>query len=128
MSAAEYRNETRLEHMLRFLNRIVSLAEGMSRDSLETDGDKHDALLHNFIMLGEAANRITRDFAAAYPDIPWSQVAGLRHRLVHDYDEVNYDVLWEAMTVEVPSLLRRIKSIVDELPPVKRPDNLDEFA
>ena len=68
MSANEYRNETRLEHMLRFIDRIIKLTEGATRDSIEVDGDKHDALLHNFIMLGEAANRITRDFAAAHPD------------------------------------------------------------
>ena len=127
MSAAEYRNETRLEHMLRFVNRIVALAEGMTRESLETDGDKHDALLHNFIMLGEAANRVTREFADAHPDIAWRQIAGLRHRLVHDYDEVDYDVLWEAMTIDIPALLPCIKKIVDSFPPVARPDNLDDF-
>jgi len=128
MSAAEYRNETRLEHMLRFINRILALTNGMTRESLETDGDKHDALLHNFIMLGEAANRITREFAVAYPEVAWAQIAGLRHRLVHDYDEVDYDVLWEAMTIDIPALLPRIKAIVDALPPVECPDNLDEFA
>ena len=55
--------------MLRFIDRIIKLTEGATRGSIETDGDKHDALLHNFIMLGEAANRITREFASAQVDI-----------------------------------------------------------
>lgn len=128
MSAENYRDASRLEHMLRFVNRIVDLTCGMSRESLETDGDRHDALLHNFIMLGEAANRVTHTFAESHPDIAWKQIAGLRHRLVHDYDEIDYDILWEAMTIDIPALLPRIKSIVNALPPVKRPVNLDEFA
>ena len=127
MSTNEYRNETRLEHMLRFIDRIVSLTEGMTRASIETDGDKHDALLHNFIMLGEAANRITRDFADAHSDIDWRRIAGTRHRLVHDYDEVDYDVLWDAMTHDIPRLRPLIKALVDALPPVSSPDNLEEF-
>ena len=127
MSANEYRNETRLEHMLRFIDRIVSLTEGMTRASIETDGDKHDALLHNFIMLGEAANRITRDFAEAHSDIDWRRIAGTRHRLVHDYDEVDYDVLWDAMTNDIPHLRPLIKALVDALPPVSSPDNIEEF-
>ena len=127
MSAHEYRNETRLEHMLRFIDRIIKLTEGATRDSIETDGDKHDALLHNFIMLGEAANRITRDFAAAHPNIDWCRIAGTRHRLVHDYDEVNYDILWDAMTNDIPQLRPLIKSLVDALPPVVPPDNLEDF-
>ena len=127
MSANEYRNETRLEHMLRFIDRIIKLTEGATRDSIEIDGDKHDALLHNFIMLGEAANRITRDFAAAHPDVDWCRIAGTRHRLVHDYDEVDYDVLWDSMTNDIPRLRPLIKSLVDALPPVVLPDNLEDF-
>lgn len=127
MSANEYRNETRLEHMLRFIDRIVALTAGMTRASIVTDWDKHDALLHNFIMLGEAANRITRDFAEAHPSVDWSRIAGMRHRLVHDYDEVDYDVLWDAMTNDIPQLRPLIKSLVDALPPVVRPDNLEDF-
>ena len=127
MSADEYRNETRLEHMLRFIDRIVALTAGATRDLIETDGDKHDALLLNFIMLGEAANRITRDFAAAHPEIDWCRIAGTRHRLVHDYDEINYDVLWDAMTKDIPQLRPLIKSLVDALPPVLPPDNLEDF-
>ena len=113
--------------MLRFIDRIIKLTEGATRESIETDGDKHDALLHNFIMLGEAANRITRDFAAAHPDIDWCRIAGTRHRLVHDYDEVNYDILWDAMTTDIPQLRPLIKALVDGLPPVLPPDNLEDF-
>ena len=113
--------------MLRFIDRIIKLTEGATRESIETDGDKHDAILLNFIMLGEAANHITRDFAAAQPNVDWCHIAGIRHRLVHDYDEINYDVLWEAMTYDIPQLQPLIKALVDALPPVLPPDNLEEF-
>ena len=114
--------------MLRFLSRIVALADGISKESLKTDGIRHDALLHNLIMLGEAANRITHEFTEAHPDIAWRQIAGLRHRLVHDYDEIDYDILWETLSIDIPTLIPRIKAIIDSLPPVAQPDNLDEFA
>lgn len=127
MNSNEYRNESRLEHMLRFINRIIALTKGATRDSLETNWDLHDAILHNFIMLGEAANHITSKFAQSHPEVDWVSIAGMRHRLVHDYDEVDYDILWDAMTNDIPQLYPLIKSLVDALPPVVTPDNIDDF-
>lgn len=78
---------------------------------------RQSAVLHRLLVLGEAAKRISRPFRAAHPEIPWSQMAGMRDRLIHGYDEVDLDEVWRTVTRDVPALLEQIEPL---LPPPPR--------
>jgi uncharacterized protein with HEPN domain len=63
-------------------------------------------------MIGEAAKRIPEAEQADYPDIPWAGIVGLRHRLVHGYDMVDFDVLWQIVTTDLRPLIAALERIV----------------
>ena len=66
-------------------------------------------------MIGEAANRIQKvapKFVAEHPALPWSQMRGIRNKVIHDYFDVEWDVVWETVKVDLPPLLQQVKSLL----------------
>lgn len=122
-----YRDETRLEHMLQALLRIQSTSSTMTRDQLFLDDVATRALMYDFMVLGEAANNISATFCEAHPELDWKGISGFRHKLVHDYAGIEYGILWSAMTVDVPDILPKVKSLVDSLESSTSPKNISDF-
>lgn len=93
-----------LFEMHRSLDAIARLVEGESQEMFLADNSKPHALAVFFLTLGEAANRITRQTWALYPDIEWQQVANLRHLIAHEYRKVDHRQLWDIAHLEAPAL------------------------
>ncbi len=124
----DYRDSTRLKHMLQALERIEEETRDTSRDKLFFDDRLTRAIILDFIVLGEAANNVSEEYCTAHPEIPWAEVAGFRHRLVHDYSGIDFDILWDSMTKDVPALLPIVRGLVSALPEEPAlPDNIGEF-
>jgi uncharacterized protein with HEPN domain len=62
-------------------------------------------------VLGEAAGKVTQEFATSHPDIPWPDITGIRHKLVHDYFTVDIDVVWDTATVSAPNLRSIVEAV-----------------
>ena len=128
MIGGEYRDETRIVHMLEALERIGQETGETSRDNLFFDDRLTRAIILDFIVLGEAANNVTEEYCAGHPEVPWADIAGFRHKLVHDYSGIDFDILWDAMTKDVPSLLPVFRKLVAALPPAPdKPANIGDF-
>ena len=128
MLGGEYRDETRIVHMLQALERIEKETGETSRDKLFFDDRLTRAIILDFIVLGEAANNVTEEYCASHPEVPWSDIAGFRHKLVHDYSGIDFGILWDAMTNDVPTLLPIFRKLVAALPPVPdKPSNIGDF-
>ena len=72
------------------------------------------ALLKLVEIVGEAATRIPEATHARYPDIPWREIIGTRNRLIHGYDAVDLNILWEIVTADFPPLACRIRALLPE--------------
>jgi uncharacterized protein with HEPN domain len=106
-----------LGHM-RDLSRIVMvLVAEATRESLNYDIKLQLALVHAIQNVGEAARRVSRAFTNAHPEIPWIDIIGMRHKLVHDYFAMNLDIVWIAATESVPQLLEQLESLTPPEPP-----------
>ena len=70
------------------------------------------ALVHALLIVGEAAGKISADGRKAQPDIPWSNLVGMRHRLVHAYFDINFDILWTTATDAAPALRLQIEALL----------------
>lgn len=125
---ANYRDEDRLVHMMRTIERIKSKKEGLERSMMCEGDDCTELIIYNLQVLGEAANNISEAFCAEHPEIDFAGWAGLRHRLVHDYVNIDLDIVWNAICYDLPILDELLKPIVESLPEEPLlPDNMDEF-
>ena len=128
MLGGEYRDETRIVHMLQALERIEKETGETSRDKLFFDDRLTRAIILDLIVLGEAANNVTEEYCASHPEVPWLDIAGFRHKLVHDYSGIDFGILWDAMTNDVPTLLPIFRKLVAALPPAPdKPANIGDF-
>ncbi len=102
-----------------FLKHILSEAELLSEESAGVEYSSFFAdriLKHAFVrsleIVGEATKRLPKAFCETHPEVPWSQMARMRDRLVHGYDVINYEVVWHVVTVEVPRLIPQLRELI----------------
>jgi uncharacterized protein with HEPN domain len=101
----------RLQHMLDAARKAVRLAAGRDRDELDAeDNPLPDALVHLISVVGEAANKVSPDTRSKVDGIPWPDVVGMRHRLIHAYFDINLDILWATVQDSLPPLIRWLES------------------
>jgi len=72
------------------------------------------ALTHLIQVIGEAAARVSREFRDLHPEIPWKAIVGMRHKVVHDYLNVDEDIVWDTATREMLALADALKKISEE--------------
>ena len=92
------------------------MAQGQTRADLDSDRKLNLALVRLLEILGEAASRVPSEDRATYPRIPWPQLITLRHRLIHGYDQVDFDILWQILTGDLPPLVAELERIVPPEP------------
>ena len=124
-----YRDDSRVRHMLSAIERIVGLSRELSRSQLQMQEDKTELILFNLMVLGEAANNVSREFAELNPDIDWKGLAGVRHKIVHDYADIDFGIIWDILQNDIPDAYGKIKALAFTLPPepTQPPDNLGDF-
>lgn len=74
------------------------------------------AILHQLLIIGEAAKRLSSEFREQHPDIRWKPMAGMRDVLIHAYDTVDLDEVWRTVTVEVPALITKLAPLLSDGP------------
>jgi len=104
----------RLRHMLDHAREAVSMARGKTRGDLDTDRKLNLALVRLLEIIGEAAGRISKEDRDRYSNIPWPEIVGLRNRLIHGYDEVDFDILWQIVTTDLPPLIKNLKKLLED--------------
>ena len=92
-------------HMVDMAKRAQRLIAGRTRPDLETNDEFQLALVRALQVIGEAAWRISSTFQQAHPNLPWQQIAGFRHRVVHDYFAIDYDIVWRIASQELQPLI-----------------------
>ncbi len=95
----------RLRHMLDAAHKAVEFAHGRTRADLDRDQQLVFALVKAAEIIGEAAYQIDPAVRAQVPGIPWDDIIGMRHRLVHAYFDINLDILWKTVREDIPSLI-----------------------
>ncbi len=102
----------RVRHMLDFAREATGFAAGKTRADLADDRLLDLSLLHLITLLGEAAGRVSKDYQIRYSQTPWALIVGMRNRIVHEYDFIDYDILWQTVTEDLPSLIAQLEAIL----------------
>jgi uncharacterized protein with HEPN domain len=82
----------------------------MDFDEFVGDSKTVDAVIRNFEIIGEAANRLTEEFKETHSDIDWHRLRGVRNRIVHDYFGIDYAIVWRIKETYLPELLTLLRS------------------
>ena len=124
-----YRDDSRVRHMLDAMERIAELSRGLEREQLRRHENTTEMILFNLMVLGEAANNITREFAAQNPDVDWKGLAGVRHKIVRDYADIDYDTIWDILQNDIPVECEKVKAVAATLTPEPTlpPPNMADF-
>ena len=109
-------DRVRLRHMVDHAREAISMLRGHSREDLDRDRKLNLALVRLLEVVGEAAARIEPGVQAQIIGVPWSQVIGLRHRLIHGYDDVDFSILWQIVTEDLPPLVSAIDAFLAGAP------------
>lgn len=99
-------------HMLDTARNAVAKLADKSQDDFDRDENLRMALTHLIQVIGEAARRVSSDFQSDHPEIPWSQIIGMRHKVVHDYLHVDFDIVWGVVQSDLPSLIPELEKFV----------------
>ena len=101
-----------LEHMLEAIERVRRYMGRKRRAGFLGDALLQDAVIRNIEILGEAAGRLSPEFTARYPEIPWREIVGMRHRLIHGYLKVNLETVWEVVDRDLPTLAPKLGAML----------------
>lgn len=109
-------DRVRAQHMLEAARDVIQLAARRQRDDLHSDMQMRRAIVNAIQEIGEAAAKVSEHGRSRVSDIPWPAVVGMRNRLVHGYDAIDYDAVWKVATEEVPVLVSALERAFESWP------------
>ena len=101
-----------LGQMLDMAEKARALIKGKQRTDFDQDETLKLALAHLIQTIGEAARRISLESQQLHAQIPWKAIVSMRHKVVHDYMDLNEDVVWDTATMDLPQLITQLEKIV----------------
>lgn len=102
-----------MQHILESVQRIEKFIGMMDYQSFAGDDKTIAAVLHELMIIGEAATATSQKFREKHPEIPFYEMIGMRNRIVHEYLEVNLETVWQTYEKDLPELKRYLKKAVE---------------
>lgn len=99
--------------ILKYIEEIKMFINGYSRNEFNNDRKTINACVFNLSQIGELAGRVSGEIQEEYSNIEWRGIKALRNRIVHDYDGVNFNMVWEFLTTELNELEEQLQEIIN---------------
>jgi uncharacterized protein with HEPN domain len=103
-----------LRQTVDFVREAQALVAGITLDQLLNDRIRLRAFERVMELVGESVKRVPQDFRDTHPQIPWKKITGMRDVISHSYEDLAYEVLWDAVEINFPSLLAELERILAE--------------
>ena len=103
----------RMHHMLDSAREALTLVQGKARSDVDSDRVLSLALVRLLEIIGEAAGRVSNKTQNAFSTIPWAEIVGLRNRLIHGYDSVDMDILWQILDQDLAPLVTELEKALE---------------
>lgn len=95
---------------------IMAYVQGVEREQFLRDTGLQDSVIRRLEIIGEAAGRVSPEFRADHPEIPWGSMTGMRNRMIHGYDDVDMDIVWNTSQESIPNLLALLEPLISVEP------------
>ena len=93
---------------------VIQFAQGLTLDDFIEDLRTQGAVLYHIEVIGEVVKRLSFSFREEHTAIPWASIAGMRDNLIHDYADIDLNLVWDAVKQGVPELLRYIEPLLPQ--------------
>jgi uncharacterized protein with HEPN domain len=102
-----------LRDILSAARKIEAITAATSEESFLSDEVLPAAVLHHLTVMGEAIGRLSPELRERHPEVPWHQIVAVRHRIVHAYFDLDWQILWDSAMDDIPQLRRQIGGILE---------------
>src|SRR5690606_3371982 len=103
-----------LKHILKEIEFVINFTSERDYDSTVNDPVLSRAIIRSLEIIGEASNKIDPDFRLANPHVEWRKITNTRHRLIHDYFGVDFEIVWNIIVEKLPDLKEDIEQLIKE--------------
>ena len=112
----EQRNDPkRLHDILQAIDTIFQYVDGRDMEGFVADKKSYHAVIYNIMIIGEAANMLTFEFRESHAELQWRQITNMRNFLIHGYHNVEEDLVWEAISVDLYQIREKIEKYLKEI-------------
>jgi len=101
-----------LSQMLEYAQAVARELTDVSREEFDGDASKQRSVILLLQHIGEAARNVSRTFKDAHAEIEWRSIVGMRHELVHRYDDINLEMVWSTATIDIPHLITTLANLL----------------
>lgn len=106
------RDDVFLGHILEEIAFLKSASEGLTYDELIVDPIRQRAIIRSIEIIGEATKNLSQGLKDEHPDIPWKLIAGSRDKMIHTYFDIDWSIVWNILTHEIPDLEEKFNNIL----------------
>ena len=100
------------EDILESCHKIMDYTKDITFEEFIADSKTIDAVIRNFEIIGEAANRLPEEFKDSHQDIDWFRIRGFRNRIVHDYFGIDNSIIWQIKEAYLPLLIEKLDKLL----------------
>jgi uncharacterized protein with HEPN domain len=111
-SGESWRDAALLLDILLAAEDALTFIAGLDEREFLASGLHQSAVIRQLEIMGEAAGKASKPFCAAHPEIPWKQMTGMRHRLIHDYGDVRIEIVWRVTKEILPGLVATLRPLI----------------
>ena len=111
-SDENWRDEALLLDIMLAAEDALSFVASLDEQAFLGSDLHQSAVIRKFEVMGEAAGKVSQAFCAAHPEIPWKQITGMRHRLIHGYGAVRFDIVWGVLKEILPGLIATLRPLI----------------
>lgn len=108
------RGDAHLLDILKAARPAIDFKGPVDKAEFLEDAKTQSAVLHQLLIIGEAVKRISPEFRAAHPEVPWKLIAGTRDKLIHFYEGVDLEEVWKMVIADLPELIRLIEPLAPD--------------
>ncbi len=106
------RDEVSLLDIARAGRLVTDFIQGMNKETFLSDVKTQSSVLYQLSVMGEATKRLSPGVRSAHPEIPWALMSGMRDHLIHGYDVVDWEEVWDTVTRDLPDLLNKLEPLL----------------